>query len=71
VNLPVLIAQCVDSEGDGGKVIQQILSKASGLIAKTASFTRLKRSLRTLRGRRRNNKKISKDTISFFLQVCH
>jgi hypothetical protein len=59
---------CVDSDGGGGKLIQQILAKASGLMAKSASFASLKRSLRTLRGRRRYNKKISKASIVPILQ---
>jgi hypothetical protein len=60
---------CVDSDGGGGKLIQQILSNAHGLMAKSASFTRLKRSLRTLRGRRQYNKKIAKDSIVPILQI--
>jgi hypothetical protein len=59
---------CVDSDGGGGKLIQQILAKASGLMAKSASFTRLKRTLRTLRGRRQYNEKIAKDSIVPILQ---
>jgi hypothetical protein len=58
----------VDSDGNGDKLVQGILAKHSGLMAKSASFALLKRSLQTLRGRRQYNKKISKDSIVPMLQ---